>query len=261
MVMDWVAAGVDPGRSVLFRQSDVPEHLELYMVLSIIAPLGWVERVPTYKEQLREVTGRDLATYGFLGYPVLQAADILLYRAHAVPVGEDQIPHLELCREIVRRFKFLYGRDLFPEPKPLLAEEARLLGIDGRKMSKSFDNFVALADEPDQIRKKTQKMFTDPKRVKFTDPGHPEECNVCHYWKLFVPEEAPRVWEECRTSKRGCTQNKEELAEALIRATEPFRAQRKALDVEKVLQEGAARARQVAQETMKEVKQAVGLAG
>ncbi len=259
MVMDWVAAGVDPGRAVLFRQSDVPEHLELYMVLSIIAPLGWVERVPTYKEQLREVTGRDLATYGFLGYPVLQAADILLYRAHAVPVGEDQIPHLELCREIVRRFKFLYGRDLFPEPKPLLAEEARLLGIDGRKMSKSFDNFVALADEPGQIRKKTQKMFTDPKRVKFTDPGHPEECNVCHYWKLFVPEEAPRVWEECRTSKRGCTQNKEELAEALIRATEPFRAQRKALDVEKVLQEGAARARQVAQETMREVRAAVGL--
>ncbi len=284
MVMDWVAAGIDPKRSVIFRQSDVPQHLELYMVLSILAPLGWVERVPTYKEQLREVKGRDLATYGFLGYPVLQAADILLYKADAVPVGEDQIPHLELTREIVRRFKFLYKKDVFPEPKPLLTKEARLLGVDGRKMSKSYDNFIALAEEPEAIRKKAQKMFTDPKRIKMTDPGHPEECNVCHYWKVFAPEEAAKVWEECRTSRRGCTQNKQELAEKLIQVTQGFRGVRREvlqtgrvgaslpleqtgdityLDMDAVdvlLAEGARRAGEVADGTMREVKRAVGLA-
>jgi len=262
MVIDWIAAGLDPNKSVIFRQSDVPEHLELYMVLSIIAPLGWVERVPTYKEQLREVTGRDLATYGFLGYPVLQAADILLYKANAVPVGEDQIPHLELTREIVRRFKFLYSADIFPEPQPLLTQEAKLLGLDGRKMSKSYDNFIALSEKSEEIRKKAQKMFTDPKRIKMTDPGHPEECNVCHYWKVFAPDQAPAFWEECRTSKRGCTQNKQELAEALIHMTEKFRAVRAQgaqSDVDEILAKGAENARRVAQETMREVRKAVGL--
>ena len=258
MVAGWIAAGIDPKRSVIFRQSDVPEHLELNMVLSIITPLGWVERVPTYKEQLREVKGRDLATYGFLGYPVLQAADILLYRADAVPVGEDQIPHLELTREIVRRFKFLYSADLFPEPKPLLTKEAKLLGLDGRKMSKSYDNFISLSESPEEIRKKTQKMFTDPKRIKMTDPGHPEECNVCHYWDLFAPGEAPKVWEECRTSKRGCTQNKQELAERVVRLTEPFRAAR-SVDVGRILAEGAVKAGAAAQETMRLVRAALGL--
>ena len=262
MVSDWIAAGVDPKRSVLFRQSDVPEHLELYMVLSSLAPLGWVERVPTYKEQLREVKGRDLATYGFLGYPVLQAADILLYKANAVPVGEDQIPHLELAREIVRRFKFLYNAELFPEPKPLLTEEARLLGADGRKMSKSYDNFIALGEEPEAIRKKVQKMVTDTKRIKMTDPGHPEECNTCHYWEVFAPEEKQRVWEECRTSKRGCTQSKQELAERIVKLTDRFRQERLALpdaEAEKLLAAGAARAREAASETMRQVKKAVGL--
>lgn len=261
MVQDWIAAGVDPDRSVLFRQSDVPEHLELYMVFSILAPLGWVERVPTYKEQLREVTGRDLTTYGFLGYPVLQAADILLYKAHAVPVGEDQIAHLELTRELVRRFKFLYKADLFPEPKPLLAEESRLLGLDGRKMSKSYDNFIALSEDPDSVRKKAQKMFTDPKRIKMTDPGHPEECNVCHYWQVFAPEKAAKVWEECRTSKRGCTQNKQELAEEMVKLTEPFRAARRdEKTADEILARGAEKARAVARETMAQVRKAVGLA-
>ncbi len=269
--MDWIAAGIDPNRSTIFCQSDVPEHLELYMVLSIIAPLGWVERVPTYKEQLREVKGRDLATYGFLGYPVLQAADILLYRAQGVPVGEDQIPHLELAREIVRRFKFLYHADLFPEPKPLLTQEAKLLGIDGRKMSKSYDNFIGLSETPDQIRKKAQKMFTDPKRIKMTDPGHPETCNVCHYWEVFAPTEALKVWEECRTSKRGCTQNKEELAERLVQETEKFRAVREEArmrgttggftgQVDEILANGAQKARRIAGETMAQVRKAVGLA-
>ncbi len=270
MVLDWIAAGVDPDRSVVFRQSDVPEHLELHMVLSIISPLGWVERVPTYKEQLREVTGRDLATYGFLGYPVLQSADILLYRANVVPVGEDQIPHLELTREIVRRFKFLYNTDIFPEPKPLLTKESRLLGLDGRKMSKSYDNFLALSESPDSIKKKAQKMFTDPKRIKITDPGHPEECNVCHYWEVFAPEKAAKVWEECRTSKRGCTQNKQELAEELIQGTNPYRAIREQQKMESVtgrfsgkvdeiLARGARKARDIAHETMIHVRRAIGL--
>ena len=278
MVRNWVAAGVDPQRSVIFRQSDVSEHLELYAILSIITPLGWVERVPTYKEQLREATGRDLATYGFLGYPVLQAADILLYKAHVVPVGEDQIPHLELAREIVRRFKFLFKKEIFPEPQPLLTAEAKLLGLDGRKMSKSYDNSIALADSPEQIRAKTQKMFTDPKRIKMTDPGHPETCNVCHYWQVFAPQESSRVWEECRSSKRGCTQNKQELAEKLIRVTEKFRAYRDHAqrvkagasgspqslcsgleEVDSILEQGAQRARAVARETMREVRDAVGL--
>lgn len=258
MVQDWMAAGVDPNRSVIFRQSDVPEHLELYMVLSVLTPLGWVERVPTYKEQLREVQGRDLTTYGFLGYPVLQAADILLYKAHAVPVGEDQVAHLELAREIVRRFKHLYPKDIFPEPKPLLAEEPRLLGLDGRKMSKSYDNFIALSEEPDTIRKKAQKMFTDPRRIKMTDPGHPEECNVCRYWEVFVPEKAARVREECRTSKRGCTQNKQELAEQMVGLTEPFRAVRR-VDADQILAQGAQKARAIARETMREVRAVIGL--
>ncbi len=263
-VADWIACGVDPKRSVIFRQSEVPQHLELYMVLSIITPLGWVERVPTYKEQLREIKGRNLATYGFLGYPILQAADILLYQAEKVPVGEDQVAHLELAREIVRRFKSLYNASPFPEPKELLTKSSKLLGIDGRKMSKSYDNTIALSDSPETIRKKTQKMFTDPKRIKMTDPGHPETCNVCHYWREFSPERADAVWDECRTAKRGCVQNKKELAEVLIEVTDPIRKKREALlkeptKIGKILEEGRTQAITAASKTMKEVRQLVGL--
>ncbi|MBI3087779.1 MAG: tryptophan--tRNA ligase [Candidatus Omnitrophica bacterium] len=261
-VLDWLACGIDPKRSVLFRQSDVPEHLELYTLLSIVTPLGWVERVPTYKEQLRELEGRDLATYGFLGYPILQAADILAYKAHVVPVGEDQLPHLELAREIVRRFHFLYRQEVFPEPQALLARAPKLLGTDGRKMSKSYNNTISLTESPDAIRKLAQTMFTDPLRIKMTDPGHPEACNVCNYWTLFSPERAKTVREECRTAKRGCVQNKQELAESLIEATEPFRAfrTRASLDeVERILQDGARRARHAAQQTMADVKRLIGI--
>ena len=266
-VIDWLACGIDPARSVIFRQSDVPEHLELFTILSIITPLGWVERVPTYKEQLRELEGRDLATYGFLGYPILQAADILLYKAQAVPVGEDQLPRLELAREIVRRLHFLLKREIFPEPKALLTESPKLLGTDGRKMSKSYGNTLNLSESPEAIRAIVQKMFTDPSRIKMTDPGHPETCNVCNYWRMFAPEHFARVWEECRTAKRGCVQNKQELAEVVISMTEPFRAARQraagaaaASQVERVLQDGARKARAVAQQTITEVKQAFGLA-
>ena len=264
-VIDWLAGGIDPARSVVFRQSDVPEHAELFTILSILTPLGWVERVPTYKEQLRELQGRDLATYGFLGYPVLQAADILLYKARAVPVGEDQLPHLELTREIVRRLHFLLKREIFPEPKALLTEAPKLLGVDGRKMSKSYGNAIPLGASADDIRAGVQKMFTDPTRIKMNDPGHPETCNVCHYWKMFAPARAARVWEECRTSMRGCAQNKQELAEVVVEMTEPFRAARaspamSSEAIERLLQEGARKASAVAQQTMREVKRAMGLA-
>lgn len=264
-VLDWLAAGIDPERSVIFRQSDVPEHAELYVVLSILTPLGWLERVPTYKEQLRELEGRDVATHGFLGYPVLQAADILLYQAHVVPVGEDQLPHLELAREIVRRVHFLYRTELFPEPQALLTRAPKLLGTDGRKMSKSYGNAISLSDRPETIRKLAQSMFTDPLRIKRTDPGHPETCNVCHYWRVFAPDRADAVWEECRTASRGCVQNKQELSETLIQMTEPYRAVRARRgaaaydDVERLLQRGAERAHHVAQQTMARVKQVIGL--
>ena len=263
-VLDWLACGIDPKQSVIFRQSDVPEHAELYTLLSILTPLGWVERVPTYKEQLRELQGRELSTHGFLGYPILQAADILLYQAQVVPVGEDQLPHLELAREIVRRFHHLYRCELFPEPKPLLTQASKLLGTDGRKMSKSYGNAIALSDSPEAIRKTVQSMFTDPLRIKMTDAGHPEACNVCNYWKVFEPSRAETVWDECRTATRGCVQNKRELAEVLVRVTEPFRAIRTASaakdrGVRRILDEGAERAREAARRTMDQVKQAVGL--
>jgi tryptophanyl-tRNA synthetase len=193
---------------------------------------------------------------------VLQAADILLYKAHAVPVGEDQLPHLELARELVRRVHFLLKRELFPEPQALLTEAPKLLGTDGRKMSKSYGNTINLAESADAIRATVQKMFTDPTRIKMTDPGHPETCNVCNYWKMFAPERHVKIWEECRTSKRGCVQNKQELAEVLVQATEPFRARRnKTTDVDRVLQDGAKRARAIAQQTIADVKRAFGLTG
>ena len=264
-VTDWLACGIDPERSVMFRQSDVSEHCELFAMLSIVTPLGWLERVPTYKEQLREIAGRDLTTYGFLGYPVLQAADILLYKAHAVPVGEDQLPHLELTRELVRRVHVLLKAKLFPEPQPLLTEFPKLLGTDGRKMSKSYGNMIALSESTEAIRAAAQTMFTDPTRIKMTDPGHPEACNVCGYWRMFAPHRHAQVWEECRTSTRGCAQNKRELAEVLVEVTEPFRAARalssteRYAKIEHILQAGAVRARAIAKQTIAEVKQAFGL--
>ena len=260
-VTDWLAYGIDPARSVIFRQSDVPEHTELFTILSILTPLGWVERVPTYKEQLREGKGRNLATYGFLGYPILQAADILLYKANAVPVGEDQLPHLELTREIVRRVHALTGQTLFPEPQAMLTEAPKLLGTDGRKMSKSYGNTVNLSESDEVIRTTVQKMFTDPTRIKMTDPGHPETCNVCAYWKMFAPERATKVWEECRTSRRGCAQNKQELGGVMVELTKPFRASRTTsrADVKQLLADGAGKARAVAKQTITEVKAAFGL--
>ncbi len=261
-VADWLSVGLDPERSTIFVQSDVQEHAELHLILSSLTPLPWLERCPTYKEQLREIKGRDLLTYGFLGYPVLQAADIMIYRATAVPVGRDQVPHVELTREIARRFNNLYG-SVFPEPKPLLTESSKLPGLDKRKMSKSYDNFIALSDPPELIREKVRGMITDTRRVRLRDPGHPEDCNVFTYHRLFSAGQLPEVEDWCRNAKLGCTECKKCLAEALIGFLEPLQEKRKYwLDdtrIDDVLKEGAARARRAAAETLSLAREAMGI--
>lgn len=264
-VADWLACGVSAEKSRIFIQSHIKEHLELHLVFSIITPLGWLERCPTYKEQLREASNRNLSTYGFLGYPVLQAADILLYKADCVPVGEDQLAHLELTREISRRFNSLYKKSLFPEPRELLTESARILGIDGRKMSKSYDNYIALSDEPKVISQKVQNMFTDPKRIKFSDPGHPDKCNVHSYYALFDAGRKREIDELCRKSKIGCTDCKKELAEIMIKYLEPIQEKRNQLlknksELYSILEQGASYAGTIAAKTILEVKDLLGMA-
>src|SRR5258708_1322709 len=209
---DWLAAGLDPARSVLFIQSGVPEHAELHLLLSMVTPLAWLERVPSYKEQQQQLQEKDLSTYGFLGYPVLQTADIIIYKADAVPVGEDQAPHLELSREIVRRFNHLY-RPVFPEPKTLLTKTPRIPGTDGRKMSKSYANAIYLQDAPEVVREKLRTMVTDPARKRRTDPGDPEVCPVFDLHPAFSPPES-QSWDAagCRTAGTGCLDCKAPLA-------------------------------------------------
>jgi len=258
-VIDWLSCGIDPEKATIFLQSQVPEHLELYFILSLITPLGLLERCPTYKEQLREVTNRDLSTYAFLGYPVLQAADILLYKADAVPVGEDQLPHLELTRQIVRKFNHLYKADCFPEPKALLTETTRLLGLDGRKMSKSYNNFIALSEEPESIRKKVQNMFTDPLRIRLSDPGHPHKCNVFNYYTVFFPEKKQEAEHRCSGSLIGCTSCKKELAEKIIDLLAPIQEKRRALlkdkkHIQEIMSSGGLKASSLAKKTIAEVR-------
>ena len=262
MAIDWIACGIDPDRSILFIQSEVPEHLELHMILSCITPLGWLERNPTYKEQLRENKTRDLQTYGFLGYPVLQAADILLYKASAVPIGEDQLPHLELTREIARRFNFLYKTNLLPDCEPILTETPRLLGLDGRKMSKSFQNTINLSDSPKEIQTKVGQMFTDPQRIKLADPGHPDECNVYSYYKVFLKEKTQDVYTWCTQAQKGCTECKAILAKSIVDQLKEIREKREGLVKDKnrihdILEEGRKKAQRIAQQTIAEVKEAV----
>jgi len=263
IVKDFVASGLDPEKSVIFVQSHVPEHLELSMIYSCMTPLPWVERVPTYKEQLREVKGRDLTTYGFLGYPVLQAADIALYKANAVPVGVDQVPHLELTREIIRRFNSLYKTNMFPEPEPILTKSPKLLGLDNRKMSKSYMNFIALSDEPQVIEKKVSSMITDAERIKLKDKGHPDICNVFSYFSIFADtavKDNVRDW--CEGATAGCTECKKRLSKVLIDYLEPIRAKRNKLsdsDVEDIITKGGKKAKLAASETMAEVKKLINL--
>ncbi|MGQ9778818.1 MAG: tryptophan--tRNA ligase [Bacillota bacterium] len=263
MVLDWLAAGIDPARSVIFVQSTVKQHAELHLLFSMITPLGWLERCPTYKEQLQQLAEREITTYGFLGYPVLQAADILIYRADTVPVGEDQLPHLELTREIARRFNYLYG-EFFPEPQALLNRVTLLPGLDGRKMSKSYGNCLYLSAEPDEIRQAVRGMITDPGRARRHDPGNPGVCTAFTYHRAFNPARIGEIDPLCREAKIGCVDCKKELAEAIVNYLAPFQARRRKLladpgYVDRVLAEGGERARAVAEETMKTVRRLVGL--
>ena len=263
MVIDWLACGIDPAKSTLLVQSRIPEHSELHLILSMITPVSWLERCPTYKEQMHEIKGKDLSTYGFLGYPVLQAADITIYKAEVVPIGEDQLPHLELTREIVRRFCQFYG-DVLPEPQALLTSVPRLLGTDGRKMSKSYNNAIYIADSPEEIKQKVMAMVTDPARLRPTDPGHPEICSVFSYDKIFSKEQLTEIEEKCRKGKRGCVECKKILLENMQKFLAPIQARRRQYEqdlpyIEKVLNEGTARAQEFARNTMQEVKKAVRL--
>jgi len=258
-VTDWLSCGVDPEKSTIFIQSQVPEHLELYFILSLITSLGLLERCPTYKEQLRQADNRDLSTYAFLGYPVLQAADILLYNADSVPVGEDQLPHLELTREIVRKFNYLYKTACFVEPRALLTQTTRLLGLDGRKMSKSYNNYIALADAPETIFKKVQGMFTDPKRIRVADCGHPDICSVWSYYAAFSPELMHQIHERCTKAQIGCTECKKELAAILVKLLAPIQEKRQSLlnnkkQIEEILSAGRQKATLAAKKKMAEVR-------
>ncbi len=259
MVLDWLAAGIDPDRATLFIQSEVKEHAELHLMLSMITPVSWLERNPTYKEQQQHLKEKELATFGFLGYPVLQAADILLYKGNKVPVGVDQLPHIELAREIARRFNYLY-KDIFSVPEALLAEVPKLPGLDGRKMSKSYGNSIFLSDPPGVVRKKISTMITDIKRPRMRDPGDPENrCIAFRLHRLYQPpEQLEVIVSECKAARRGCAACKKELAEAIIRKMDPIWRKREALaadpgKVRAVLADGASRARKVAQSTMAQV--------
>jgi tryptophanyl-tRNA synthetase len=261
---DLIAGGLDPARSVIFVQSMVPEHAELFLLLSMLTPLGWLERVPTYKDQIKQLENKDLSTYGFLGYPVLQTGDILMYRAHYVPVGEDQVAHLEISREIARRFNAFYG-EVFPEPQPLLTPTPKVPGLDGRKMSKSYGNAINLTDSPDEIRAKCMEMFTDPQRVKRSDPGRPDVCNLFRFHELVSPPEVrDRVDRECRHAQIGCVDDKKLLASILIDYLAPFRQRREELlrdpdTLRDILVAGSRRARERAAETIELVRAAIKL--
>jgi tryptophanyl-tRNA synthetase len=262
MLVDWLAVGMDPEKCTLFQQSQVTEHAVLYVLLSMITPVPWLERNPTYKEQQQELGDRDLATHGFLGYPVLQAADILIYQAQFVPVGVDQLPHLELTREIARRFNSLY-RPVLVEPEALLTETPKILGTDRRKMSKSYGNAVYLSDSPDVTVQTVQKMITDPLKIKKHDPGRPEICNVFTYHTIFSgKDEIEQVDRDCRSGALGCVDCKAWMAKNLNAYLEPIRKKRSELvklpkELDKILSEGSARARAVAQKTLNEVKEAM----
>jgi len=260
-VVDWIACGIDPKKSVIFLQSDVSQHLELDMIFSCITPLGWLERCPTYKEQLKEIKNKDLNTYAFLGYPVLQAADILIYKADAVPVGQDQLPHLEITREIARRFNHLY-KNVFPEPEAILTEVPKLLGTDARKMSKSYDNTINLSDTEDVVRQKAQSMFTDPQRIKLTDPGHPDICNVYSYYGVFSPKTKEKVYAWCTGATVGCTECKQRLADVLIETLASIQKKRSKIlkdkdKIRKILAQGAKTAKGLASNTIKQARQAI----
>jgi tryptophanyl-tRNA synthetase len=267
VVFDWLAAGLDPDRSVIFMQSHVPAHAELHLLLSMITPMGWLERVPTYKEQRENIKDKDLGTYGFLGYPVLQAADILVYKGDVVPVGEDQAAHIELTREITRRFNGFYGaaKPVFPEPATLLTPAAKLPGTDGRKMSKSYGNTIMLADPEPVVRQKLKTMVTDPARVRRSDPGNPDVCPVGDLHKIFSSKETiAKVYNGCRSAGIGCIECKSWAADSLVQLLNPMQERRRKFEDNPnlawdILEAGSERARETAGATMKDVRAAMGM--
>lgn len=262
MLTDWLAVGVDPEKCTVFQQSRLPEHAVLHLLLSMITPVPWLERNPTYKEKQEELADRDLTTYGFLGYPVLQAADILIYKAHTVPVGVDQLPHLELTREIARRFNSQY-KPIFPEPEALLTETPKILGFDRRKMSKSYNNAIYLSDPAPEVERTVMKMITDPLKVKKGDPGRPEICNVFTYHTIFSSQdEIAQVDRDCRSGALGCVDCKGWMAKNLNRQLDPIREKRAKLvkhpkQIEEIIASGSAAAQKVAKETLSEAQEAM----
>lgn len=262
LLIDWLAAGIDPNRATVFIQSSVPEHAILHLLLSMIVPIPWLERNPTYKEKREEITEKDLSTYGFLGYPVLQAADILLYKPDFVPVGKDQLPHLELTRELGRRFNSLYA-PVFPEPKEHLTQFPKVLGTDGRKMSKSYGNTINLSDTEPVVRQKLKTMVTDPARVRRTDKGNPEVCPVFDFHKIYSSADmVKQIDQDCRTAAIGCIDCKRQVADAMVKCYSPMWEKRAALSenpeqTREIVEEGRKRATQVANHTMQEVKSAM----
>lgn len=262
IIIDWIAVGLDPNIATFFVQSQILEHAELHLIFSMITPLPWLERNPTYKEQLRELVQKDVHTYGFLGYPVLQAADILIYKAGGVPVGEDQAPHVELTREIARRFNHIYG-ETFPVPDLLLAPTSKLLGLDRRKMSKSYGNAILLKDDAGTVSSKVSQMITDPQRARKSDPGDPDVCNVFSFHEFYTDKELVRSIEaDCRSAKIGCVECKKLMAESLNSALAPVRERRRELEadpetVRSIMADGTDRARTIARRTMEEVRENV----
>lgn len=262
MALDWLSVGLDPQKCAIFAQSQVKEHAELHLLLSMFTPISWLERVPTYKDQIQQLgaQGKDLHTYGFLGYPLLMAADILVYKSVLVPVGEDQIPHIELCREIARRFNHLFAK-VFPEPKELIGKVPLLPGVDGRKMSKSYNNAISLTASTEEIVTRVRQMITDPQRIRKDDLGHPEVCVVFKFHKIYSSD-VNSIEQNCREGKIGCVACKKYLAENIDKVLAPCRERRKMWElegkVEQVLAEGAEKARKVASQTLNEVRQVMG---
>jgi len=262
MMIDWLSVGLSPEKCTLFVQSHIKEHAELFLILSMITPVPWLERNPTYKDQIVQLSNKDLSTFGFLGYPVLQAADIIIYKAFGVPVGVDQVPHVEITREIARRFNYLYGK-VFPEPQAILTKTPKILGFDRRKMSKSYDNAIYLFEKSDDISSKVSRMITDPQRARKNDPGNPEVCNVFEFHKLYSDKTTvDTVNEECRTAGIGCVECKKMMAKNLIRALEPIRGKREYYEgkpelLDEIFAAGSNKAKKIAQKTMEEVRSVV----
>jgi tryptophanyl-tRNA synthetase len=262
-VIDLISLGIDPELTHLYRQSDIPEIAELFLYFSMITPLSWLERCPTYKEQIKEINTKDLSTLGFLSYPVLMAADILIVNADIIPVGEDQLPHIEITREIARRFNFLYG-DYFKEPVDLLSKATRVVGIDGRKMSKSYNNAIFLSDDFSTIRKKVRQMITDPKRIHPTDAGNPKICNVFSFYKIYKEKGLDEIAERCKKGKIGCIACKDEITEIIYESLKDFQKRRKELEnnmdyIYKILEDGKNKVREISVAAIKDIRKKMGI--